>query len=113
MSTFRRDESGCPGDGIPFDVVSTLELDPVWWRNDWDGDTVSPTMLVSPGPGHQQQVLMLSLQSSLDKNCCLSSNSLNTVSVWRLDILSQHLTILLNLSRHSKITAEQCYSENL
>ena len=48
-----------------------------------------------------------------DNGCLIYVIVSDTVSVWRLDVLSKHLTILFNFRRHSKITAEQCYSENL
>ena len=63
--TLWRDKSGCPGDWVPLDMITSLKLDTIRRGNDGDGDTVSPTVLVSPRPRHQEQVLVLRLEPRL------------------------------------------------
>ena len=65
LLTIWRNKTSSSIDGVPLYVVSALELDPIWRRNDGDGDTVPPTLLVSSGSGHQQQIFMFRLQTSL------------------------------------------------
>ena len=66
-----RDQPGRPCDGVLLDVVAALELDAGRGRDDGDGHAVPPALLVSPGPGHQQQVLVLRLQTRLGRvNMC-------------------------------------------
>ena len=62
-----RDEPGGACDGVLLDVVAALELDAGRGRDDWHGHAVPPALLVSPGPGHQQQVLVLGLQTRLGR----------------------------------------------
>ena len=66
-----RDQPGRPCDGVLLDVVAALELDAGRGRDDGHGHAVPPALLVSPGPGHQQQVLVLRLQTRLGRvNMC-------------------------------------------
>ena len=52
-------------------MVAALELDAGRGRDDGHGHAVPPALLVSPGPGHQQQVLVLRLQTRLGRvNSC-------------------------------------------
>ena len=62
-----RDEPGGACDGVLLDVVAALELDAGRGRYDRHGHAVPPALLVSPGPGHQQQVLVLGLQTRLGR----------------------------------------------
>ena len=62
-----RDEPGGACDGVLLDVVAALELDAGRGRDDRHGHAVPPALLVSPGPGHQQQVLVLGLQTRLGR----------------------------------------------
>ena len=66
-----RDKPGRPCNGVLLDVVAALELDAGRGRDDGHGHAVPPALLVSPGPGHQQQVLVLRLQTRLGRvNMC-------------------------------------------
>ena len=63
--TLRRDKSGCSGDWIPLNMISSLKLDSIRWGNDRDSNTMTAAMLVCPGAGHQEQILVLRLEPRL------------------------------------------------
>ena len=56
-----RKEPGSPGDGVALDLITSGKLLSVRGREDGDRHAVSPSPGVSPGPGHQQQVVRLRL----------------------------------------------------
>ena len=71
LLTIWRNKTSSSIDGVPLYVVSALELDAWRGRDDGHGHAVPPALLVSPGPGHQQQVLVLRLQTRLGRvNMC-------------------------------------------